>query len=390
MSDPKHIKDLKPDKKNARKHNPRNIGMIEKSLQEVGAARSIVIDEEGNILAGNGTVEAAGNAGITKVKVVDADGETIVAVRRKGLTAKQKKRLAVADNRTAELAEWDVGVLAELAEEDVLDGLFSENELDDLLEELKPKAGKIDDDEVPEDAPARVKRGQIWKLGKHRVMCGDSTDEADVALLMDGVKADMVFTDPPYGVDYEGGSKRRKKLKDDHIGTNIYEKAVPILSANCDGPCYVWYAGTKPIGLYDAVAKVGEIHALIIWVKNNATFNMNIQYKQRHEPCLYWKPKGSTLRWCGPTNEETVWEVDRELRNEHHPTQKPVMLAERAVKNHKAETILDLFLGSGSTLIACEKLGRKCYGMEIDPHYCDVIIERWEQFTGKNAEPIHA
>lgn len=133
MSDPKHIKDLKPDKKNARKHNPRNIGMIEKSLQEVGAARSIVIDEEGNILAGNGTVEAAGNAGITKVKVVDADGSTIVAVRRSGLTAKQKQRLAVADNRTAELAEWEPEVLAELAEDGLLEGMFSENELEGLL-----------------------------------------------------------------------------------------------------------------------------------------------------------------------------------------------------------------------------------------------------------------
>jgi len=147
---------------------------------------------------------------------------------------------------------------------------------------------------------------------------------------------------------------------------------------------YTWYAGTKPLSLYSIVAECGEIHALIIWVKNNSTFNMNIQYKQRHEPCLYWKPKGATLRWDGGNKEETVWEISRAPKNEYHPTQKPVELAERAINNHSAQSVLDLFLGSGSTLIACEKTGRRCLGMELDETYCDVVLTRWSEYTGQD------
>lgn len=246
-----------------------------------------------------------------------------------------------------------------------------------------------DDDNIP-DPPkkAKTKTGDLYKLGDHRLLCGDSTKIEDVERLMDGQKADMIFTDPPYGVDYDGGSKKREKLTDDHVGSDIYEKAIPIMAEYCDGPCYTWYAGTKPIGLYNSVSTFGDIHALIIWVKNNSTFNMNIHYKQKHEPCLYWKPKGKTLKWAGNNNEDTVWNIDRESKNEFHPTQKPVALAERAIKNHSIGLVLDLFLGSGSTLIACEKTSRKCYGMELDPIYCDVIIQRWEEYTGKKAVSI--
>ena len=206
---------------------------------------------------------------------------------------------------------------------------------------------------------------------------------------MDGSKADMVFTDPPYGVGYEGGSKKREKLKDDHIGTDIYSKVVPVIAEYCKGACYTWYAGTKPLDLYKSVGQYGDIHSLIIWVKNNSTFNMSIHYKQKHEPCLYWKPKNTSLNWAGGSKEDTVWEFDRESKNEFHPTQKPVALGVKAISNHKADRVLDLFLGSGSTLIACEKTNRKCYGMEIDPHYCDVIIKRWENYTGLKAEKIN-
>jgi len=213
---------------------------------------------------------------------------------------------------------------------------------------------------------------------------------------MDGAKADMMFTDPPYGVDYSGGiqfmkdgtskTNNREKLAHDD-STAIYTDFLPVALLAVDGPCYMWFAGSKARDVYNAVYDNGcETHALIIWHKTNATYGaMNAQYKQRHEPCLYFKPKGSTLRWCGETTEATVWSQDRDGINEFHPTQKPIALASKAIGNHDAKTVLEMFGGSGSTLIACEQLGRKCYAMEISPKYCDVIIQRWENATGQKA-----
>jgi len=392
------LADLKPDRNNARKHNPRNIGMVANSLREVGAARSGVIDEDGNILAGNGTYEALSEAGIEKVKIVQADGNEWVVVQRKGLSEKQKLKLALYDNRSAELAEWDKEVLADIDPE-IMESMFSTDELEDLLDNVGGSEGLDGEDDVPEAPEKAISQlGDLYQLGGHRLLCGDSTAKDAVDKLMDGKKADMVFTDPPYGVDYTGGPGReREKLKGDHKGTSIYTDVIPVIAEFCNGPCYVWYAGTKPNELYEAVGKCGEIHALIIWVKNNATFNMNIQYKQKHEPCLYWKPKGATLRWSGGNTATTVWEIDRESRNDFHPTQKPVELAEKAIGNHKAKTVLDLFGGSGATMVASEKLNRKCYMMELDTKYCDVIVKRFNDLfpdieilrNGEAFEPIH-
>jgi DNA modification methylase len=179
--------------------------------------------------------------------------------------------------------------------------------------------------------------------------------------------------------------KREKIIADE--SASIYTKFLPIVMPVIDGPCYIWFAGSKAREVYNSVHKSGcEVHALIIWHKTNATYAaMNAQYKQRHEPCLYFKPKGSTLRWRGKTTEATVWNQDRDGINDLHPTQKPVALALKAIGNHDAKNVLDCFSGSGSTLIAAEQLGRKCYGMEIDPKYCDVIVKRWEDFTGQTA-----
>lgn len=239
--------------------------------------------------------------------------------------------------------------------------------------------------------------GKLILKSEHRLMCGDSTVKENVDRLMNGEKADMVFTDPPYGVSYEGGHfhsgdvnivRKRKKLESDK-DTTVYSKVIPIIASVCEGPCYVWYAASKEKDLYNSISEVGEYHAMIIWNKTNATYAaINAQYKQRHEPCIYWKPKGKTLKWCGPTDERTVWDMKRDSLNDLHPTQKPVELAERAIKNHTAKTVLDLFGSSGSTLIACEKTDRRCFMMEIDPHYCQVIINRWEDYTGKTAVKI--
>ena len=272
-----------------------------------------------------------------------------------------------------------------------LDVGMSEEELAEIvMPDLSDSDG---DDEVKDDVPAITKRGDLWELGKHRVLCGDSTVEKDVELLMNGKKADMVFTDPPYGVDYSGGlqfdnkgeatKNSRKKLENDN-DDSIYSKIVPILAKNCNGAIYTWYAGTRPIHLYNAVEKVGDIHALLIWVKNGGYGALNANYKQKHEPCLYWKSKGKKLNFCGATTETTVWNIDKDGKNKLHPTQKPVELANKAILNHSVGIVMDIFLGSGSTLIACEKNNRICYGMELDEHYCDVIVNRYVDWCKKN------
>jgi DNA modification methylase len=208
--------------------------------------------------------------------------------------------------------------------------------------------------------------------------------------LIDGKKADMVFTDPPYGVDYSGGIQftkngvktgQREKLIADN-SEDIYAGSIPMMAMFCDGPIYTWFAGTKAKTIYTEIEKVGDIHSLIIWEKNGGYGAMNSNYKQKHEPCLYWKAKGKKLNFCGPTTETTIWKIDKDGKNNLHPTQKPVELSLKAIKNHSVGLILDLFLGSGSTLIGCEKLNRNCYGMELDPKYCDVIVQRYVDYTG--------
>lgn len=253
------------------------------------------------------------------------------------------------------------------------------------------------DDEVPEVQEEAVSQpGEMYALGDSILMCGDSTNEEDVSRLMGGLKADMVFTDPPYGVAYTGGMQfkadgsvehnNRKMIMNDNV--DIYEDVVKILSKFSVGPCYIFYAGTHSAKLYEAAEKYGTIHALLIWVKNGGYGALNAQYKQKHEPFIYWTPKGAKTNWCGATTETTIWEIKKDGVNKLHPTQKPTALCEKALKNHSAGLILDLFGDSGSTLIACEKLNRKARIMELDPHYCDVIRRRYTQWAKENNKPI--
>ena len=202
---------------------------------------------------------------------------------------------------------------------------------------------------------------------------------------MDGQKADMVFTDPPYGVSYTGGLKNglkglesnsRQMIKNDDI--DLYEDAVTIASIFCDGPVFMFYADTVPFGLYRGVKNVGgEVVALIIWKKEGGYGALGASYKPNHEPCLLWKTKGSKLNFVGETTENRVWEIKKDGKNKLHPTQKPIEIPARAIGNHNANKVLDLFLGSGSTMVAAHQLNRKCYGMELDPKYCQVIIDRF-------------
>ena len=383
----KKISELSPAKYNPRKISSDALGRLTKSLSELGNLQPITWNARtGNIVGGH-----------QRLKCYQALQKEEVEVWAVWLDEAQEKAANIALNKLS--GEFDLPQLKDILEEldtgeiDLDITGFGADELADLMEQTKPE---VEEDEVPEvPVDAITKPGDLWLLGEHRVLCGDSTSEADVARLMNGEKAEMMFTDPPYGVNYEGGhfhsgdvniKRKREKLAADS-STQIYNDFLPIAILATNGPCYMWFAGSKARDVYNALYdNKCEIHALIIWHKTNAKYAaMNAQYKQRHEPCLYFKPKGSTLRWCGETTEATIWNQDRDKINDLHPTQKPVALAAKAIRNHEAKSVLDLFCGSGSTLIAAEQLGRKCYGMEISPNYCDVIVKRWENLTGKKA-----
>ena len=388
-----NIQYYKPNKIIMAEYNPRQLtkdqhSQLKDSIKRFGLVDPLIInknkDRENILVGGHQRLRIAKELGIKTIPCVEVD-----------LPLDQEKELNIRLNKN--VGEWDYDSLANYFDaSELTDWGFTDDELQFYEEE--PEKGLIDDDEIPEVEESITKQGDLWILGDHRLYCGDATKKEDVDLLMDGQKADMVFTDPPYGVNYEGGHfhsgdvkikrKRKKLLNDDNA--EIYDKFLSAIIPFVDGAIYTWFADLKGYDVYNAIINNNcEIHALIIWHKTNATYSaMNAQYKQRHEPCLYFKPKGKTLKWCGKSTENTIWELKTDGKNKLHPTQKPIELAIKAISNHKANNILDVFLGSGSTLIACEKTNRKCYGMEIDPHYCDVIVKRWEEFTGKKAERV--
>lgn len=374
------IDTLHPDASNARKHNEKNMDAIKESLHRFGQRIPIVVQKSNMVVrAGNGRLAAAKALGWSHIAAVIVDDSSVDAVS-----------FAIADNRTAELAEWNKETLASLLdtmeEEDLKVTGFSDADLKELLAELTPE---IVEDEAPE-APAQpvTKMGDLWELGEHRVLCGDSTKAEDVARLMNGTKAGMMVTDPPYGVDYEGGqanAKKREKLSGDD-NTEVFNAGLSTaLNAVPSGAWYVWHAGRYAEPVYAAIRKCGfDIRALIVWNKLKAHYGApSAHYCQKHEPCLY--AVRDSAGFCGPSNEVTVWDIEQPHKNEHHPTQKPIECMARSIRNHEAKSVYDPFLGSGTTLIAAEQLGRKCYGMEISPQYCDVIVKRWEKATGKRA-----
>jgi len=361
---------------------------IARSIDEFGYVDPIIINSDNTIIGGHQRATVLKDKGWNEVKVVVLD-----------IPKEQEKALNIALNKIS--GEWDMGMLKDLLLDidsgsyDVTLTGFDLDEIEDLMLQFHQDDPAEEDDfdsaaayeeiEEPETQP-----GDIWFLGKHRLMCGDSTDKATVETLMNGNKADMVFTDPPYGVEYTGGlqfkdgeveKNNRQMIKNDE-SDDIYTEVIPVIASICNGPCYTWFAGTKASKLYTAVEAVGDIHSLIIWVKNGGYGALNANYKQKHEPCLYWKPKGKKLNFVGATTETTIWEICKDGINKLHPTQKPVELAAKAIKNHSAGIIVDLFGGSGSTLIACEQLDRICYMMELDEKYCDVIVKRYVKLTG--------
>ena len=395
------ITSLQSDHKNARRRTDRSSDLIKESLQRYGAARSIVIDEDNRILAGNGTIEGAKAAGIKNVRIIETDGDEIIAVKRTGLTEDQKVGLALADNRTADLSEWDQEMLHQLSEEHDLTPWFNQDDLDELLSvtELEPEEGNTDPDDVPEAPEDPItKPGDLWVLGNHRLLCGDSTNPQHVERLMDGKKADLWLTDPPYNVNYEGGTGL--KIQNDNMSDSDFRQflrdvyATAATALRPGAAFYIWHADSEGYNFRGAAHDVGwQIRQCLIWVKSSLVMGRQ-DYHWKHEPCLYGWIEGAAHTWNSDRKQTTVLEFDKPSRNGEHPTMKPVDLFQYQVDNSSKPggIVLDSFGGSGTTLIACERVRRHARIMELDPAYCDVIVKRWEDFTGNTAgcEPSDA
>jgi len=364
--------------------NDHAVAQCAAAIKEFGFRVPILARSDGTVIDGHLRIKSAIQLGLETVPVLLADD----------LSEAQVKAFRLSVNKIADLAEWDQDMLA--AELDALRDLkfdmsligFAPGELNDLIG--TPNTG-FDPDEVPPAPVVPVSRGgDLWVMGTHRLLAGDSTKAEDVARLMGGAKADMVFTDPPYGVGYKGGAKLRDKLAGDEAGTTIYADALPNLRAAAadHAALYLWYADAHAAAAAAAAAAAGYvITAQIIWVKNNAQFVTSAHYKGKHEPMFYAHRRGKVARWVGENNEVTVWEVSRAPKNEYHPTQKPVELAARAIGNssNPGDIVLDIFGGSGSTCIACETTGRRSFTLELAPEYVDVSVIRWSTLTGKQA-----
>jgi len=385
------IDSLTFDPSNVRKHGEKNLATIKASLNRFGQQKPIVVDANGVVRAGNGTLAAAKALGWKEVSVV-----------RSTLAGSEATAYAIADNRTAELAEWDDDALAQtLAALQIEDDALAEATGFDLSEIEKLTAPtEVEEDEVPEPpADPITKPGDLWTLGDHRLLCGDSTKAEDVKRLMAGESPFAMITDPPYGVKLDQ-SWRDKALGDKAMGPgnrNVVandDKAdwTETWSLFGGDVAYVWHAGKFSDVVMASLRNVGfEICQQLIWNKSVMVMGRS-DYHFKHEPCWYAVRKGRTHGWIGDRKQTTV--IDAKSPNHimsgsdeektDHPTQKPVECMAYLMRNHDG-SVYDPFLGSGTTLIAAEQLGRKCYGMEISPAYCDVIVKRWETLTGKKA-----
>lgn len=372
--------DLTPYANNSRTHSKEQVGQIVESIKEFGFTNPILIDEAGGIIAGHGRFEAANALCMEEVPTITLTG----------LSEAQKRAYVIADNRLALNAGWDIEALtSELkalqAEDFNLDLIgFDPDELAKMLAE--PVEGQTDEDAVPEvpEAPVTVE-GDIWVLGRHRLMCGDSTSIDAVERLMDGRRARMVHTDPPYGVEYQSNRPVKSEKFDVLKNDDAFLDIAPIIEAFSDGWVFVWTSWKvlpKWLEMFDGF---GYPTNQVIWYKPGGGIgDLKRTFSSDYETALVWH-RGAELtgKRIG-----SVWKIGKDGATEYlHPTQKPVALAEEALDKTTREgwIILDLFGGSGSTLIACEKTARDCRMMELDPKYCDVIVKRWQDFTGKQA-----
>lgn len=382
------VGELIPYARNARTHTDEQVTKIASSIREFGWTNPILVDGANGIIAGHGRLLAAKKLGLARVPVIELSH----------LSEAQKRAYILADNQLAISGSgWDEEMLrielSELKDEDFdlsLTG-FDDEELDRMLAEVEDEPdirGSTDEDDVPEEQEDTVTRqGEVWLMGPHRLFVGDCTAEESYVALLQEQHVSMVVTDPPYNVAYKGSAGT---IQNDDLGAGFYDFLVAALRpmlGRCDGACYIAMSSSELDTLQKAFRECGgHWSTFIIWAKDRFTLGRS-DYQRQYEPLLYGWPEGKKHQWCGARDQGDVWQIKKPVRNEGHPTVKPIELFERCIRNSssKGDIILDCFAGSGTTLIACEKSGRIARLMELDPRYADVIIRRWQDFTGRKA-----
>jgi site-specific DNA-methyltransferase (adenine-specific) len=385
----KKVDSLIPYINNSRTHSDEQVAQIAASIKEFGWTNPILVDGANGIIAGHGRLLAARKLGYKEVPTIEL----------KDLTETQKKAYIIADNRLALNAGWDNELLTIELNDLLADGFALEllgldfKELDALLE---PEVieGLTDEDAVPDvpDEPT-TKLGDIYQLGNHRLMCGDSTSIDAVTKLTSGGGVDMLLTDPPYNVAYEGGTKEKLIIKNDNMANDQFRQFLRDAFVTADlvmkagAVFYIWHADSEGLNFRGACVDAGwTVRQCLIWKKSSLVMGRQ-DYHWKHEPCLYGWKDGAGHLWAADRKQTTILEFDKPSRNGEHPTMKPVALFEYQMLNNTkgGDIVLDLFGGSGTTMLAAEKHGRYARLMELDPKYCDVIVKRWQDFTGKKA-----
>jgi DNA modification methylase len=379
---------LLPYIRNARTHTDQQVAQVAASIREFGWTNPILVAAEGTIIAGHARLAAARKLKMTEVPVIVLDH----------LTEAQRRALVLADNRLALDAGWDEEMLrVELAslQEDGFDldivG-FTDEQLEDLLRDPEEtRDGVTDEDAVPDEQETAITvPGDVWVLGDHRLLCGDATSMDAIQTVLAGGLADMVFTDPPYNVDYVGKTAKKLKIGNDALGGKFYDflrEACTNVLAVTKGAIYICMSSSELHTLFRAFTDAGgHWSTFVIWAKHHFTLGRS-DYQRMYEPVLYGWRDGTDHFWCGARDQGDVWFIKRPMANLEHPTMKPVELVERALRNSSKtrDTILDVFGGSGTTLIACEKSRRQARLIELEPRYCDVIVRRWQEYTGEKA-----
>ena len=387
------IERLLPYIRNARTHSEAQIAQIAASIAEFGFTAPILAGSDGVIVAGHGRLAAARKLGLASVPVVVLEH----------LTPTQRRALVIADNKIAENAGWDDELLrlelAELQEADfdlALTGFDADELLEIMAGEETTTEGNTDEDMAPEVPVTPVSQpGDVWMCGQHRVLCGDSTEAASYDTLLGNERVAMIFQDPPYNVDYANTAKDKlrgtnRPILNDNLGDGFQDFLLAAFKpalARCNGAVYVAMSSSELDTLQAAFrAAGGKWSTFIIWAKNTFTLGRS-DYQRQYEPILYGWPEGATRHWCGDRDQGDVWHFNKPRVNDLHPTMKPVELVERAIRNSSrpGDVVLDPFGGSGTTLIAAEKAGRKARLIELDPKYADVIVRRWQDWTGQQA-----
>ena len=380
------VADLIPYALNSRTHSDEQVAQLAASIREFGFTNPVLVDEQNNLIAGHGRLLAARKLKLDKVPAVVVTG----------LDDRKRRALVIADNKLALNAGWDEEALrVEL--EDLAGDFgelmgFSEDELVALLKQDEGTEGLTDEDAVPEvpAVPVTVE-GDVWLLGRHRLMCGDSTSIDHLERLCDGQLVDMWLTDPPYNVAYEGGTKEKLTIQNDSMSNDSFRQFLRDSYTAADAVMkkravfYIWHADSEGYNFRGAASDIGwQIRQCLIWKKSSLVMGRQ-DYHWMHEPCLYGWKDGAAHLWAADRKQTTILEFNKPLRNGEHPTMKPVELFEYQMLNNTkgSDLVLDSFAGSGTTAIACEKHGRMARLMELDPKYCDVIIKRWQDFTGE-------